>query len=324
MSFSGKFIFEYVRLFIRRHLINSLIIVFSFSVVGLVFIVLNDYFVLSTEKAVEDMEWTLTADYCVDIGSVPSDETLQDLYNKLSSYEDYCWFYIKNENEDGQQIIGLSDEIIDSAVSKYIPDYDLNKNKSDFDLRLLSGKTIKNTDSATGFWIFGIGSHEPVVMNNKEIYPIGIICGANVDLSSGAVIVNNQDFRLFETGILSVHCIFKKQMNPADEEVFTKYLKEKLCGVNGRVNAPYAFRIQETIEGVGYTRIIMAFIMILALVGCIAIFFYGTIDFHKNLKICYDCGMTRTGCRIAYILLFLIYMMVGLLIQLPIGIMITK
>ncbi len=319
-----KMIFEYIRLFIKRHIINSLIIIFSFSVVGLVYIVLNDYFVLSADKAVENMEWTLIADYCVDIESIPSDETLRDLNNRLSSYEDYCWFYIKNVTEDGQQIIGITNEIIDSSVSKYTPDYDLNNKNADFDLRLVSGKTIKNADSTTGFWIYGIGSHAPLVLNNKEIYPIGIISGASVDLSGGSVIVNNQVFRLFEKGDLSVHCVFKKQMNPVDEEAFTEYLKVNLGGINGRVNAPYASRIQETKESVGYTRILMVFIMVLALVGCIAIFFYGTIDFHKNLKICYDCGMTKTGCRIAYIILFLIYLVVGLLIQLPIGYLITK
>ena len=324
MSFRGKITFEYIRLFISRHLINSLIIIFSFSIAGLVYVVLNDHFVLSAEDVIEDMEWTLIADYCVDVDSVPSDETLRNLNDKFSSYEDYCWFYIKNETEDGNQIIGLSDEIIDGAVAKYNPKYDLKSKNSSYDLRLVSGKTIKHADSANGFWIYGIGSHGSVVLENKEIYPIGIVYGANVDLPRDAIIVSNKDFRLFEIGRLSVHCIFKKQMNPADEELFSKYMKENFAGINPRVDAPYASRIQETKEGVGYTRILMAFIMILALVGCIAIFFYGTIDFHKNMKICYDCGMTRTCCHIAYLLLFLIYLAIGLLIQLPIGYLITK
>lgn len=324
MSCFCKVTFEYIRLFIRHHLINSLIILLSFSVAGLVYVVLNDSFVLSADKAVEDMDWTLTADYCVDIDNVPSDETLRDLNNKISSHEDFCWFYISNVTEDGQQIIGLSDETIDDAVSKYSPDYDLNSKNAYFDLRLASGKTIKNAASSNGFWIYGVGLHEPVYIENKEIYPIGIIYGASVDLSGDAVIVNTKDFKLFETGTLSVHCIFKKQINQVDEEDFSKYMKEHLGGYNCRVSAPYASRIQDTKEGVSYTLVLTAFIIILALVGCIAIFFYGTVDFHKYLKVCYDCGMTKTGCRIAYLILFLIYMAVGLLIQLPIGILITK
>jgi len=324
MKSINKIIFEYIRLFISRHLINSLIIIFSFSIASLVYVVLNNFFVVSSEKAIEGMEWTLTADYCVDISSIPSDKTLSDLNSKLSSYEDYCWFYLKNETEDGQQIIGLSDEIIDGAVSKYSLEYDLNNKDSNFDLRLTSGKSIKNTETANGFWIFGIGAHEPVVLDNKELYPVGIIYGANLDLSSDVVIVNNNVFSLWETDKLSVHCIFKKQMKPVDEETFSKYMKENLGGVNCRVDAPYASRIQDTQEGVNYTLVLMTFIIFLALVGCIAIFFYGTIDFYKNIKICYDCGMTRAGCHFAYLLLFIIYMIIGLLIQLPIGYLITK
>ncbi len=324
MSNFSKVIFEYIRLFIRHHLINSLIIVFSFSVAGLVYVVLNDSFVLSADEAIEDMDWTLIADYCADIDNVPSDEALRDLNSKISSHEDFCWFYISNMTEDGRQIIGLSDETIDGAVSKYSPDYDLNSKDTNSGLRLTSGKTIKKADSSTGFWIYGVGSHDPVILDNKEIYPIGIVDGASVDLPGDTVIVNTGDFNLFETGTLSVHCIFKKQIDQADEEAFSKYMKENLGGYNCRVVAPYAFRIQDTKEGVSYTLVLAAFIIILALVGCIAIFFYGTVDFRKHLKICYDCGMTKAGCHIAYLLLFLIYMAVGILIQLPIGYLIIK